>query len=56
VAQGYGRILTEHNKVICIVQTIDPDGLPQTWGFDIPVYIGPFHSNFLPGILRSGGG
>jgi hypothetical protein len=50
--QGYGRILTEHDQVICMVQTVDPEGVPPAWSFDLPLYIGPFHSSFLPAIMN----
>ena len=55
VEQGYGRILAEHKNVICSVQTLDPDNIPPAWGFDIPVYAGPYYANFVPAILRSTG-
>lgn len=54
VEQGLGRILAEHDQLICTVQTVDPDNIPPTWGFNIPVYIGPFSQAMLPAVLRSG--
>jgi hypothetical protein len=53
VDQGYGRILAEHSKVICTVQTIDPSSSPPNWSFDIPVYTRAFGGAFLPAIMRS---
>lgn len=53
VDQGYGRILAEHNKVICTVQTIDPINSPPSWSFDIPIYTSGFGGAFLPAILNN---
>lgn len=52
--QGLGRILAEHDQLICTVQTVDPDKIPPTWGFNIPVYAGPFSQAMIPAVLRGG--
>lgn len=52
VEQGYGRILAEHENIICTVQTIDSGNSPPTWSFDLPVYVGPFYSGLLPAVLK----
>jgi hypothetical protein len=38
VEQGLGQIRTSHRSVICTVQTVDPDNIPPTWSFDLPLY------------------
>jgi hypothetical protein len=52
VEQGYGRILAEHDNVICTVQTVDPDNSPPTWSFDLPLYVGPFSQAMLPAMMK----
>lgn len=55
VVQGYGRILAQHDDVVCTVQTVDPDGVPPAWAFDIPVYGESTYGLALPSILNNAG-
>jgi hypothetical protein len=48
VEQGYGRILSSHDDIVCTVQTIDPHNSPPTWSFDLPLYTDPLDAVFLP--------
>ncbi|MDX1688087.1 MAG: hypothetical protein R3248_08900 [Candidatus Promineifilaceae bacterium] len=52
VEQGYGRIMSTHEDIVCTVQTIDPVNSPPTWSFDLPLYHRTAGGALLPAILR----
>lgn len=52
VEQGYGRILSTHEDIVCTVQAVDPMNAPPTWSFDLPLYHRTAGGALLPAILR----
>lgn len=54
VEQGYGRILSSHDDILCTVQTIDPHNAPPTWSNNLPLYTDPLDAVFLPAVQNDG--
>lgn len=52
VWQGYGRILSGHDDIVCTVQTIDPHNDPPAWSFDLPLYTDPLAAVFLSNVQK----